>query len=146
VRGRAATAPFAGEGAADDGGCHVVCAADRRGGIAVACYEIARDGLVIEDLGVVAPPRARPVMRGKRRTDPGTPLPCPSPAALVDVEDQGRFDVAAGVAGDGVEARVAELAEAIASGAGLEQALRDRAPSAGVVQAGRGARAYSFTP
>ena len=140
-----AVAPFADEHERADG-CHVVCAADHRGGLAVACYEVVADGLAIEALGVVAPLRARPVMRGERRVDPGAPLPCASTVALLDPRGDDRFDVAAGVAGDRARARMKKLFAAVTSGASLETALRDHAPSAGALQTGRAPKAYSFTP
>src|SRR5205823_8265320 len=87
----AAFAPFIED--APHGELHAVCAADRRGGIAVACYEIARDGFAIEALGVIAPLRAEPVMRGVRRVEPGSPLPCTSSVLLAATKDD-RFDVA----------------------------------------------------
>jgi riboflavin biosynthesis pyrimidine reductase len=143
VRDRLATAPFAEHVAGD---CQVVCAADRHGGLAVACYEVAQEGVSIDALGLVAPPHARPVMRGERRTDPGAPLPCASTVALVDAHGDGRFDVAFGVTGAGARARLDEIAVALVSGSSLEAALREHAPSAGAVQTARAPRAYSFTP
>ncbi|HEY1957411.1 MAG TPA: hypothetical protein VGH28_17450 [Polyangiaceae bacterium] len=140
-----ALAPFD-DVSAPDGACHVVCAADRRGGLAVACYELARDGFTIDALGVVAPLAARPVMRGERRTDPGATLPCASTAALIDTRGDDRFDVAAGTSGRGSRKRCRQIATAVAAGTSIELALRECEPSAGVVTSERAARAYSFTP
>jgi hypothetical protein len=118
--------------------CHVVCAADRKGGVAAACYEIADEGLVIDALGLVAPLRASPVMRGKRRTDPGAALPCASAIALVDVAEESRFDAAIGFGGQ-------SLPSAVFSERPLEALLRAHAPAVGALR-GKRATAYSFTP
>ena len=140
-----ALAPFDDESAPDDA-CHVVCAADRRGGLAIACYEVAQRGLTIDALGVVAPFAAKPVMRGERRTDPGASLPCASTAALIDTAGDDRFDLAAGTSGPRARKRRRDVAAAVASGTTVESALRERAPSAGVLVTERAVRAYSFTP
>jgi hypothetical protein len=125
---------------------HAVCAGDRRGGVAVACYELARDGANVEALGILAPLRARPVMRGVRRTDPGATLPCASSVVLVDTEGDDSFDVAAGFSGDDAPKHARDLAHAIAQGTTLEAALKSLSPSVAVLEAERGSRAYSFTP
>ena len=140
-----ASAPFADADLPGDA-CEVVCAADRRGGIAIACYEIARDGFAIDALGVLAPLVAKPVMRGERRTEPGAPLACASTAVLLDTAGDDRFDVAAGTSGPRAVKRLAAMAKAVTSGTSVDAALREHAPAAGVLQTERGARAYSFTP
>jgi hypothetical protein len=126
----------------DSRSCHAVCATDHRGGIAIACYEIATDGFELAALGVVAPLRADPVMRGKRRTDPGAALPCASSIFLAHSTDD-RWDIAAGF---GDSSRVAGCVSALAKGELLEAALRERSPSCGVIRTKRAPSAYSFTP
>ena len=138
-----AFAPFAEDVA--HGELHAVCAADRRGGVAVACYEIARDGFAIESLGVLAPLRAEPVMRGVRRLEPGASLPCASSVCLVATEDD-QFDIAAGFAGEGATKSARELASAVAKGTPLEAALKSLGSGVAVLETDRGVRAYSFTP
>jgi hypothetical protein len=59
-----------------------VAAADARGLVAIACYEAPVDGLAIPALGVMAPRHAVPVMRGRTRVAPGTPLAASAPIAL----------------------------------------------------------------
>jgi len=140
---RGAFAPFAEDVA--HGELHAVCAADRRGGVAVACYEIARDGFAIEALGVLAPLRAEPVMRGVRRAEPGAPIPCASAVCLVATEDD-QYDVAAGFSGEGATKRARELASAIGKGTPLEAALKSLSPAVAVLETDRAVRAYSFTP
>lgn len=144
IEGGGAFAPFAEEDAAH-GELHAVCAADRRGGVAVACYEVARDGFAIEALGVLAPLRAEPVMRGVRRIEPGAPLPCTSSVCLV-ATDSDQFDIAAGFSGDGATKRSRELAVAVAKGTPLEAALSTLGSGVAVLETDRGVRAYSFTP
>ena len=63
-------------------GAHVqvVAAVDHRGLVAVACYERHDDGILIESLGLVAPFTASPVLRGKPRVRPGTPVPAGRPS------------------------------------------------------------------
>jgi gamma-glutamyltranspeptidase/glutathione hydrolase len=143
ILGGGAFAPF--EEDIAHGELHAVCAADRRGGVAVACYEIVRDGFSIEALGVIAPLRAEPVMRGVRRLEPGTPLPCASSVCLV-ATDEDQFDIAAGFTGDHATKRAHELAIAIRKGTALEAALKALASGVAVLETDRGVRAYSFTP
>ena len=142
-----AFAPFTSLDAEDvpHGDLHVVCAADRRGGIAVACYEIARDGFAVDALGVLAPLRAEPVMRGVRRVDPGATLPCASSAVLVATKDD-QFDIAAGFSGASATKHTRALAEAVTKGTPLEAALKSLGSGVAVLDTDRGARAYSFTP
>lgn len=60
----------------------IVAAADARGLVAVASYEIAPEGLSIDALGLVAPFAAEPVRRGETRVRPGSPRPAAAPIAL----------------------------------------------------------------
>lgn len=61
---------------------HLLAASDKRGMIAVACYEAPLDGLKVEHLDLVAPLVAEPVRRGVTRKSPGEPLPAPCPLAI----------------------------------------------------------------
>jgi hypothetical protein len=120
--------------------CQAVCVADRRGGVAAACYEIAEGGLTLEALGLVAPLHAEPVMRGKRRRDVGSPISGASTIALVDAAGHGLFDAAIGLLGRSVQG------ENVLDEGTLEGGLRKRAPAIGVARGGKTTRAYSFTP
>jgi gamma-glutamyltranspeptidase/glutathione hydrolase len=140
----AAFAPFTED--APHGELHAVCAGDRRGGVAVACYEIARDGFTVESLGVIAPFRAQPVMRGVRRVEPGAPVASTSSVLLVSTRNDDRFDVAAGFSGDRAAKHTHDLAAAVAKGTTLEAALKSLSPAVAVLETERGAKAYSFTP
>ena len=75
---------------------HVVAAADAQGRVCVACYESADAGLPIPALGLVAPPFASPVLRGKPRSLPGEP--CPAPAPIAVRSRRGLADLAVGIA------------------------------------------------
>jgi len=125
--------------------CHAVCAADHRGGVAVACYEIADDALAIDALGVLAPLRADPVMRGTRRTDPGAPLACATSVLLAHTEDD-PWNAAAGLqvpARAEHSTRLDALIDALETNA-FEAALAALAPSCGVLRTTRAPLAYSF--
>jgi hypothetical protein len=74
----------------------VVAAADGRGLVAIACYEVPGDGVSIPTLGLLAPPFASPVKRGETRVRPGEPCPASAPVALRT--RRGIVDVAIGVA------------------------------------------------
>jgi gamma-glutamyltranspeptidase/glutathione hydrolase len=119
--------------------CQAVCVTDRRGGVVAACYETVTDGLAIDTLGLLAPLRAEPVMRGRRRKDPGAAIPCATTIALVDTLGEDRFDAGVGFAGHAPF-------EHLLDEASLDGALRDRAPAIGVIRGLKTARAYSFTP
>lgn len=138
VRDRLAMAPVDDGGEVSTASCHAVTVADQRGAVVAACYEAVNDGLAFDTLGLVAPLRAEPVMRGRRRKDPGATLPCATTIALLDTADDARFDAAIGFGG---HASFEHLCDEP-----LDVTLRERAPAVGVVQGPRSARAYSFTP
>jgi hypothetical protein len=75
---------------------HVVAATDAQGRVCVACYESADAGVHIPALGLVAPPFASPVLRGKPRSLPGEP--CPAPAPIAVRSRRGLADLAVGIA------------------------------------------------
>jgi Gamma-glutamyltranspeptidase len=81
--------------ACDASRTRVVAAADARGQLAVACYELAEHGLVIEALDLVAPLVASPVLRGKTRVPAGVACTTAAPIALCEAE--GVLDLVAGV-------------------------------------------------
>ncbi len=76
------------------GDTRIVAAADGRGQLAVACYEVASRGMPIDTLELVAPYFAQPVLRGKTRVPPG--LACEAAAPIALVESEGAALLAAG--------------------------------------------------
>jgi len=64
------------------GGGHAVLAVDVHGVFAALAFREATEGLAVEELELVAPLLAVPVMRGVARVRPGTRLPAPAPVAL----------------------------------------------------------------
>jgi gamma-glutamyltranspeptidase/glutathione hydrolase len=74
-------APWRG-GAMEATRTHVVVAADHRGLLCAACYELAEDGVPVPALGLLAPALAAPVMRGQTRVRPGEPRPSAAPIAI----------------------------------------------------------------
>jgi hypothetical protein len=105
---RLITVPWGGEavrgegtGTLDGGRTRMVAAADARGQVAIACYELVEDGgevLAVDALDLVFPLVASPVLRGRTRVPPGTPCAAAAPIALGDAE--GLVDLAAGAGGD----------------------------------------------
>jgi hypothetical protein len=77
---------------------HVIAATDARGQLAVACYEVAAEGLRVEALDLVVPLLAVPVLRGKTRIPAGMACPSAAPIALSELE--GILDLCAGVGND----------------------------------------------
>ena len=69
------------------GATMILCAVDARGVFAGAVYQCAQDGVVFEELGLVAPMSAVPVLRGVPRLAPGSCLP--APVALAIQTDRG---------------------------------------------------------
>jgi hypothetical protein len=69
------------------GATMILCAVDARGVFAGAAYQCAHDGVAFEELGLVAPMSAVPVLRGVPRLASGTCLP--APAALAIQADRG---------------------------------------------------------
>jgi gamma-glutamyltranspeptidase/glutathione hydrolase len=80
---------------------HVVAAIDHRGLVALACYERAGEGIPLEALDLVAPFAASPVLRGRPRVRPGTPVPAAAPIALAHATSEAAIDMCVGIAGDG---------------------------------------------
>jgi uncharacterized protein YecE (DUF72 family) len=60
----------------------IVIAVDRNGLVAVACYEVPKEGLTLEIFELVAPFNAAPVLRGQPRTTPGSLRTSAAPIAL----------------------------------------------------------------
>jgi gamma-glutamyltranspeptidase/glutathione hydrolase len=92
---------------------HVVAALDHRGLVAVACYERPGEGVEVETLGLVAPYTASPVLRGKTRVRPGSPVAAAAPLALVRTTTESAIDMALAIAGDPDAERI--LGEALDS-------------------------------
>jgi hypothetical protein len=101
---------------------HVVVAADGRGLVAIACYEVPVDGVSIPSLGLLAPAFAAPVLRGEARVRPGEPCPASAPIALR--MRRGVVDVAIGL-GDtpGAEASLELLLAKLDDAAALLEAV-----------------------
>ena len=64
---------------------HTITATDRAGAFAVLSYEEHEEGVLVPELGLLAPFYAEPVVRGQTRTRPGHALPAPSPIALLSL-------------------------------------------------------------
>lgn len=73
----------AGGGGAGPAATRAVLAVDRNGTFALACWDEAPDGMMIDDLDLRAPFAAEPVLRGKTRTKPGDVRAACAPIALV---------------------------------------------------------------
>ncbi len=58
---------------------HLLAAVDSTGAAAILCFEDAATGVDVEDLQLLAPELAQPVLRGVARVRPGTPLPMAAP-------------------------------------------------------------------
>jgi hypothetical protein len=87
VAGALVEVPWAGEGANEGrhdslGDGAVVMAVDSRAVFAVLTYRRVTEGAAIDDLQLIAPCLAEPVMRGVPRVRPGVRLPAPAPIAL----------------------------------------------------------------
>ncbi len=91
-------APWRGEGLAGSH-VHVVAAADGHGLVCIACYESPEEGVAIDELGLLAPASAEPVLRGQPRVRPGEPRRSASPIAVRT--RKGIADLAVGLAGRG---------------------------------------------
>jgi gamma-glutamyltranspeptidase/glutathione hydrolase len=83
--------------AVDASRAHVVAAADGKGRVAIACYEVPAEGILVPALGLVAPRAAEPVLRGKTRIAPGSVRPAAAPIALR--ARKGVVELALGIAG-----------------------------------------------
>jgi hypothetical protein len=111
-----------GEATPEGATTHVVAAADGRGLVAIACYEVPVDGVVVPALGLVAPAFAAPVMRGAPRVRPGEPRPAPAPIAMR--ARGGVVDVAVGLAqAEGAQAALELLLAWLDDAAAFREAL-----------------------
>jgi gamma-glutamyltranspeptidase/glutathione hydrolase len=130
---RVFTVPWGGDAVREEGQpvvdasrTRVVAAADARGQMAVACYEVADEGLVVEALGLVFPLVASPVLRGRTRVRPGVPCTASAPIALAEAE--GLLDLAAGGAGNANAERALGAWLAMATEQGSPLAAYDEPP------------------
>ncbi len=133
--------PWRGRDALDASVTHVVAAADGRGMVALACYEVPFDGIAVAALGLVAPRAAAPVLRGQMRVVPGKPRPAASPIALR--AQRGIVDMALGMAGahdaeDSLDVLVAAIATAVVIGEAMNSVKSGR--PAGVLCVGNAVR------
>ncbi|MFO0680219.1 MAG: hypothetical protein U0169_27095 [Polyangiaceae bacterium] len=100
----------------------IVAATDVFGLVVIAAYEVGREGLSVDALGLVAPRGAEPVRRGTPRVRPGDVRPSAAPIALGSVA--GVWDLGLGVVGCGdAERRLASLLTAVAARPTLEEAI-----------------------
>jgi hypothetical protein len=121
----------------------VVAAADARGQIAVACYELADEGLLVEVLELVLPLVAVPVLRGQTRVRPGSPRPAAAPIALR--KSDGVLDLGAGVGGvaDAEESLAAWLHVSGSSDGGLRDSETPEG-LVGIARVGSGVKALGL--
>jgi hypothetical protein len=115
----------------DASNVHIVAAADDRGVVAIACYEVRSQGVVIDEFGLEAPLTATPVRRGQTRVRPGEACHAAAPIALV--ASDGLFDTALGLVDIGnAERTLAQLLRHLATSETFEAAIRaPRAPHEG---------------
>jgi hypothetical protein len=73
------------EGTPARGVVHTITATDRAGAFAALAYEVHEEGVLVPELGLLAPFYAEPVVRGQTRTRPGHALPSPAPIALLSL-------------------------------------------------------------
>lgn len=89
--------------ALDGARVQVVSAADARGLLCIACYEVAEEGVSVPRLGLLAPAFAEPVRRGSPRVRPGEPRPASAPIAVRT--RKGVADLALGLSASAAGAR-----------------------------------------
>ncbi len=108
-------APWQSAQASSRGNVHCVAATDRAGAFAVLSYEEHQEGLLVPELGLLAPFFAEPVVRGQTRTRPGHALPARSPIALLSLG--ANVDAALGARpGTDVESALSDAASAAGQG------------------------------
>ena len=123
----------------------IVAAADHKGLLAIACYEVHEMGLPIPELDLVAPFTAAPVLRGQTRVRPGEARPSAAPIAIS--EFQGMMDLALAFTGtrEGelalgrVLAKLAagellDISTSISEGAGISEGARGAGAILGVLR------------
>jgi hypothetical protein len=133
------------EGPLDTTRTRIVAAADHKGLLAIACYEVHEMGLPIPELDLVAPFTAAPVLRGEPRVRPGEPRPSAAPIAIS--EFQGMMDLALAFTGtrEGeialgrVLAKLAagellDISTSISEGAGISEGARGAGAILGVLR------------
>lgn len=77
-----ACAPWSSDARAATSTIHFVLAADARGRVAAASYEVSSDAVPLSAFDLAAPRHASPVLRGRERTRPGDALPACAPLAI----------------------------------------------------------------
>jgi gamma-glutamyltranspeptidase/glutathione hydrolase len=95
--------PIAPAGLVEVATTRAVCAVDRFGAFAIACWDEGSSGLQIPELGLRAPFFATPVLRGETRVRPGDARPAAAPIALVGTDSGPEFAFACFGASDAYE-------------------------------------------
>ena len=110
----------------------IIVAADARGQVAAACYEVASDALDIGAFDLAAPKSAAPVLRGQERVRPGDPIAAFAPLAIShrDALWEAVVGIAKSISGS-------DIANALSSSddVGLEDDLRALGPAAAIMRA-----------
>jgi len=119
---------------------HVVAAVDARGRAAIACYEVAEDGVLVDALDLVMPPFAEPVMRGQTRVRPGEARPAAAPILLV--ESNGALEAAWGLPFAATPSALDALRGALGGDEALDGASLASGGAVGVAWSRAGARAF----
>lgn len=77
-----ATASWSAQSLPKSSKIEIILAADMRGRVAAACYEVSSDAVPLGVYDLAAPRHATPVLRGKERVRPGDALPAVVPLAI----------------------------------------------------------------
>ncbi|WP_394827505.1 hypothetical protein [Pendulispora albinea] len=118
---------------------HVVAAADVRGRIAIACYNVTAEGLDLPAWGLLAPRTAAPVRRGEPRIRPGEPRPAPAPCVLLSAD--GVLGGAIGFVGPRGAVSLTSAVESFFSGMPIESLSPEGTRPTGVLRTPSSARA-----
>ncbi|MGH7282503.1 MAG: hypothetical protein ACRELY_13335 [Polyangiaceae bacterium] len=110
-----ACAPWSTAARASSSTIHFVLAADARGRVAAASYEVSSDAVPLSAFDLAAPRHASPVLRGKERVRPGDTLPACAPLAIFQTRAGWEAIVGAGdLTTDGiVERGVGSIADVV---------------------------------
>jgi len=118
---------------------HVVAAADVRGRIAIACYNVTAVGLELPAWGLLAPRTAAPVRRGEPRTRPGELRPAAAPIVLLSAD--GVLGGAIGFTGPRGPGSLTSAAKAFLSGMPIETLAPEGLRPTGVLRTPSNTRA-----
>ena len=117
---------------------HVVAAADVRGRVAIACYDVSTAGLELPVWHLLAPRTAAPVRRGEPRIRPGEPRPAANPMVLLSAD--GVLGGAIGFAGARGARALTAAVEAFLSGLPIESLAPEGTRPTGVLRTPSSAR------